>query len=92
MEITQTGPEETLGLLTLGGFIIYIDRNMGEILRNKLPSNHTMAGALASDNFYAISETGQILNENEEVMGKLGSRGWGSLRQNGPRELAAGSL
>ena len=85
MEFMETGAEETLGLLTLSGHIMYIDRNMHELLKTKLPLNNTMAGLVNSANFYAISEGGVIVDANEEVIGKLGSRGWSSLTPNGPR-------
>ena len=58
---------------------------MTEIERIKLPLSNTMSGVLAPENFYTISETGVIIDGNEEVIGKLGSRGWNSLILNGPR-------
>lgn len=55
MEFMEMGVEETLGLLTLNGSIIYIDRNMNQMLKSKLPINNTMAGLLHVGNFYTIS-------------------------------------
>ena len=39
-----------------------------------------------------ISENGEIMNLNEESLGRLGSRGWNTIGLRGVREIAAGSL
>ena len=63
MQLMKTGPE-CLALLTLNGNIIYIDRDMVDINRTKLPINNIMSGVLAPDNFYMISEIGVLINGN----------------------------
>lgn len=84
--------DDSIGMLTLNGIIIGMDDDMNEISRCKLPISNVMSGVIGKECLYAVSETGAIVDGNEEAVGKLGWRGWNCLRASGKREMIAGSL